>query len=115
MDFLLNLLLALIVLLHLGFLVLEIFLWNTTMGRKIFHLTVEDAQTTRKLAMNQGLYNGFLAAGCLWALVSGSFAVQLFFISCVFIAGMFGTLTVSRRIFWIQGLPAMLALIILVR
>jgi putative membrane protein len=93
--------------------VLEMFLWVKPLGRKVFSMTEEVALSSQKLAANQGLYNGFLAAGCLWAAFSGQFSVQLFFLSCVFIAGIYGALTVSRRIFWIQGLPAMITLILL--
>lgn len=73
----------------------------------------EYADSTRSLAANQGLYNGFLAVGLMWAAISGQFSVQLFFLGCVFVAGVFGAMTVSRSIFWVQAMPAMLALIIL--
>ncbi len=73
----------------------------------------EYAESTSRLAANQGLYNGFLAAGLVWAVYSGQFSVQLFFLSCVFVAGVFGALTVSRNIFWVQAMPAILALMLL--
>lgn len=113
MSALLTGLIALIALLHLYFLVLEMFLWTKPLGRKVFRMSQEQAQSTQKLAANQGLYNGFLVAGLIWAALSSEFAVQLFFLSCVFIAGVFGALTVSRKIFWVQAMPAMLALILL--
>ncbi len=113
MNSLLNLLIVLIALLHFLFMLLEIFLWTKPLGRKVFKLKPEYAESTRRLAANQGLYNGFLAAGMVWAFLSGQFSVQLFFLSCVFIAGVFGALTVSRTIFWVQAMPAMLALVIL--
>jgi putative membrane protein len=115
MAFVLNILLLLIALLHVGFLVLEMLLWNKPLGRKIFSMKPEQAAATQKLAANQGLYNGFLAAGLLWGLWSGQFSVQLFFLLCVFVAGVFGALSVSRSIFWVQALPAMLALLVLVQ
>ena len=111
----LNLLLLLIALLHVGFLVLEMFLWNQSLGRKIFAMKPEQAAATQKLAANQGLYNGFLAAGLLWGWWSGIFSVQLFFLLCVFVAGVFGALSVSRKVFWIQAMPAILALLALVQ
>ncbi len=99
-----NLVIALVALLHLWFLVLEMFLWTKPLGMKTFRLTPEFAAASKSLAMNQGLYNGFLAAG----LGSGDTAVKLFFLGCVVIAGVFGAATVSRRIFWIQALPALI-------
>ena len=113
MDSVLNLLLILIALLHFLFLILEMFLWTKPAGRKIFSMQQDRADLTKTLAANQGLYNGFLAAGLVWAVISGQFSVQLFFLSCVFIAGIFGALTVSKSIFWVQALPAILALIVL--
>ena len=113
MELLLNLLLILIALLHALFMLLEMVLWDKPVGRKIFGLSESFAQQSRALAANQGLYNGFLVAGLIWSIVSGLFSLQLFFLSCVFIAGMFGAMTVSRRIFWIQAMPAILALLLL--
>lgn len=109
----LNFLIILIALLHFLFFIVEMFLWAKPMGRKIFRMKQEYAESTKRLAANQGLYNGFLAAGLFWAVISGQFSVQLFFLSCVFIAGVFGALTVNRSIFWIQAMPAILALILL--
>ncbi len=110
-----NVLTALVALLHAWFLVLEMFLWDTPYGRRTFALTEEKARATKALAMNQGLYNGFLAAGLVWSLALGptSFAMKLFFLLCVFGAGIFGALTASRKIFWIQAMPAGVALILL--
>lgn len=113
MNGIFNLILLLMVILHLLFLILEMFLWTKPAGRKIFRMSEEYAMSSRKLAANQGLYNGFLAAGCLWGLIGGTFSVQLFFLSCIFIAGVFGAITVSRTIFWVQAMPAIVALILL--
>jgi len=101
--------------LHLGFLVLEMFLWTKPIGRKIFRTTPEFAEASKALAMNQGLYNGFLAAGLTWGLLLRSYGdnVKIFFLSCVVIAGFFGAATVSRRILFIQALPAAIALVLL--
>ena len=110
-----NALTALVALLHLWFLVLEMFLWTTPTGRRSFGLTPEFAQQSRALAANQGLYNGFLAAGLAWGLWLGAagFAIKLFFIGCVIVAGVFGALTASRKILFIQALPAALAFALL--
>lgn len=108
-----TLLTALVALLHLYFLVLEIFLWDTPYGRRVFGLTPEFAAASRKLAMNQGLYNGFLAAGLVWGLAAGGemgFAVRVFFLACVVVAGVFGGLTANRKILFVQALPGALAL-----
>ena len=103
---------ALVALLHLGFLVLEMFLWDKPFGRRTFRLSVEQAASTKVLAANQGLYNGFLSAGLVWGLVMGAegFGVKAFFLVCVIVAGVFGAATVSRRILWIQAMPAAIAL-----
>lgn len=103
---------AFVALQHVGFLVLEMFLWTRPLGRKVFRLTPERAEATRVLAANQGLYNGFLAAGLVFGLLRGGGdpAVVRFFLACVVVAGVFGAATVSRRILWIQALPAAVAL-----
>ncbi len=108
--------LAIIAILHTGFLVLEMFLWEKPLGRKIFSLSVEKASVTRVLAMNQGLYNGFLAAGLFWGLWIGNEGLQIkvFFALCVLVAGIFGAATVSFRIFWFQATPAIIALALLI-
>jgi putative membrane protein len=102
--------------LHVYFLVLEMFLWRTPFGRRTFRMTQEVADSSAKLAANQGLYNGFLAAGLLWGLfaygiVSGR-AILSFFLACVIIAGLYGGATVSRRIVLIQSVPAVIALVL---
>jgi len=100
--------------LHLGFLVLEMFLWQTPFGRRTFRTTPETAASSAVLAANQGLYNGFLAAGLLWGLifygVGAGRAILTFFLACVIVAGVYGAATVSRRILLIQALPAGVAL-----
>ncbi|MDC8774014.1 DUF1304 domain-containing protein [Roseateles albus] len=110
MTLIANALLALVAGLHIYFLVLEMFLWTKPLGLKTFRLTPEFAQASKALAANQGLYNGFLAAGLLWGLSLGAagHAVQLFFLGCVVVAGLFGAATVSRKIAFIQALPAAL-------
>ena len=97
--------------LHLWFLVLEMFLWDKPLGRRTFGMTPDKAAATKSLAMNQGLYNGFLAAGLLWGLAAGV-QVQVFFLACVIVAGVFGAATASRKILWVQALPGLLALIL---
>ena len=106
---------ALVALLHGYFLVLEMFLWDKPLGMKTFQLTPERARDTKALAANQGLYNGFLAAGLLWGLWlgSGGFQIKLFFLVCVLAAGVFGAATVNRRILLAQGLPAALGIALL--
>jgi putative membrane protein len=113
MDVVANIFLVLIAVLHLWFLVLEMFLWNHPIGRKTFKMTPEYSQASATLAANQGLYNGFLAAGLVWGLVSGEFSVKLFFLVCVLIAGIYGGLTAKRSILYLQALPALLGLILL--
>ncbi|OYU48471.1 MAG: hypothetical protein CFE31_12675 [Rhizobiales bacterium PAR1] len=103
---------ALIALLHVYILVLEMFLWETPRGRKAFGTTAEFAAQTRVLAANQGLYNGFLAAGLIWSLYlgAGGGAIRVFFLLCVLVAGLYGAATANRRILFIQAVPAALAL-----
>jgi putative membrane protein len=109
-----QILIALVALLHIYFLVLEMFLWDTPYGRRVFRLTPETAKTSKVLAANQGLYNGFLAAGLIWGLSlgEGGRPVQVFFLLCVFVAGIFGGLTASRRILLVQAFPALVALVL---
>jgi len=95
--------------LHLWFLVLEMFLWDQPLGRRTFGMSPEKAAATKQLAMNQGLYNGFLAAGLLWGVLAGD-DVKIFFLACVVVAGVFGALTASRKILWVQALPGLVAL-----
>lgn len=107
-----NIVVALVALLQFYFLVLEMFLWEKPVGRKAFGLTVELAQSTKVLAANQGLYNGFLAAGLVWGLSQGSTGthVTVFFLCCVLIAGVYGGVTASRKILLVQALPAAIGL-----
>jgi putative membrane protein len=107
-----NVLVGLVALLHVYFLVLEMFLWDKPFGRKTFGLTQEFATASKVLAANQGLYNGFLAAGLAWGLALGpdGGAVKVFFLVCVLVAGIFGAATVSRKILFVQALPAAVAL-----
>src|SRR3954447_4921554 len=112
-----NLLVALVAALHIYFLVLEMFLWTKPLGLKTFHNTPEKAQESAVLAANQGLYNGFLAAGLIWGLLQAvpslAFQIKVFFLLCVIVAGAYGAATVSRRILYVQAAPAALALILL--
>ncbi|WVT74105.1 DUF1304 domain-containing protein [Sinorhizobium chiapasense] len=110
-----NSLIALTGLLHFGFLVLEMFLWTGPRGRAVFRMTPEQAETTRVLAANQGLYNGFLAAGLFWSLIqsepSFAFELKVFFLVCVIVAAIYGAWSVKPRILFIQGGPAIAALV----
>ena len=103
-------LVVLVAVLDAWFLVLEMFLWTRPAGLKTFRNTPEKAETTRVLAANQGLYNGFLAAGLLWGLVTAQWNVVVFFLLCVVVAALYGAWSVSRRIFYVQGVPAIAAL-----
>lgn len=105
---------TLVALLHIYFLVLEMFLWTKPAGRKAFGLSAEQAASTKVMAANQGLYNGFLAAGLLWGVALGDagVAIRVFFLACVLVAGVFGAATASRKILFVQGLPAALGLIL---
>lgn len=105
-----NILVGIVALLHIGFLVLEMFLWDHPVGRKSFKMTPEYSKASATLAANQGLYNGFLAAGLIWGLVIGDSAVKIFFLICVLIAGIYGGFTAKRSILYMQALPALLAL-----
>lgn len=107
-----NVAVALVAILHLWFLALEMFFWRKPLGRRVFGLSPEFAKASAALAANQGLYNGFLAAGLVWGLVLGAdgFAIKVFFLGCVIVAGVFGALTASRKILWIQALPGVVAL-----
>jgi putative membrane protein len=103
-------LIVLVALLHLYFLVLEMFLWTRPAGLKVFRNTPEKAAITRVLAAHQGLYNRFLAAGLLWAAATSRQDVALFFLGCVVGAGLYGAATVSRRILYVQAVPAVAAI-----
>ena len=112
-----NVLVALVAALHVYFLILEMFLWTKPLGLKTFRNSPEKAQESAALAANQGLYNGFLAAGLIWGLVQAvpgfAFQIKVFFLLCVIVAGVYGAATVSRRILVVQAAPAALALILL--
>ncbi len=110
MDLIATVLVVLVALLHAYFLILEMFLWTRPLGLKTFRNTPEKAETTRVLAANQGLYNGFLAAGLLWGLVTAQGNVVFFFLLCVIVAALYGAWSVNKRIFFVQGLPAIAAL-----
>lgn len=104
-----NILVVLVALLHIAFMVLEMFFWDHDVGRRIFQMTPELSAGSATLAFNQGLYNGFLAAGLLWSLLTKRTDVTLFFLICVIIAGIVGGLTAKPTIIFTQGLPALLA------
>ena len=112
MNIIVNIITGVVALLHIGFLTIEMFLWDKPTGRNVLHTTAEFAAQSKTLAANQGLYNGFLAAGLIWGLFAGD-AVKIFFLSCVVVAGIFGAFTVSKRIFYIQALPALMGLVLL--
>jgi len=105
---------GLVAVLHLYFLTLEMFLWKKPFGRKTFGLTPELAEATASLAANQGLYNGFLAAGLIWGLYLGAagLSIKVFFLVCVVIAGVFGAATANRKILWVQAVPGAIALVL---
>jgi len=106
-----QILVAIVALLHAYFLVLEMFLWTKPAGRRAFGTTQEQAEQSRVLAMNQGLYNGFLAAGLIWGLLAGRRDVKVFFLSCVVVAGIFGGITAKTSILVTQALPGLIALV----
>jgi putative membrane protein len=108
-----NIVVAIVALIHVYILVLEMFLWDRPIGLRTFNMDLDFAIATRVMAANQGLYNGFLAAGLFWGLFAGYTDVQRFFLGCVAMAGVYGALTVNARILLIQGGPAFLGLILL--
>jgi len=114
MSTLANIVIAIIALMHLWFLVLEMFLWDKPAGRRAFGLTPEFAAQSKVLAANQGLYNGFLAAGLIWGLILGNAAegthVKTFFLACILVAGVYGGFTATRKVLWIQAMPALIGL-----
>jgi putative membrane protein len=107
-----NLAVAVVALLHVYFLVLEMFLWDKPRGLRTFGLTPEFAAASKSLAANQGLYNGFLAAGLIWGLALGANGepIKIFFLGCIIVAGVFGAFTANLKILWVQALPAAVAL-----
>jgi len=118
MSTLANIVITIIALMHVWFLILEMLLWDKPTGRRAFGTTAEYAAQTKVLAANQGLYNGFLAAGLFWGLLLGGSEgvhVKLFFLGCVLVAGIYGGLTATRKVLWIQAAPAAagLALVLL--
>jgi len=104
-----NIMVGLVALLHAYFLVLEMFLWDKPRGMQVFGTTPEYAAASKTLAANQGLYNGFLAAGLIWGFFAGD-PVKIFFLACVIVAGGYGAATVNLKILWVQALPAAIAL-----
>lgn len=112
MNVVANIVIAIVGALHIGFLVLEMFLWQKPFGLKTFNMTKGVAESSATLAANQGLYNGFLAAGLFWSVFSGMASIKIFFLVCVLIAGIYGGLTAKRSILYLQALPALIGLIL---
>jgi putative membrane protein len=117
MIFAADVLTGIVAFLHIYFLVLEMFLWATPFGARTFDRPLEEMEQSKQLAANQGLYNGFLAAGLFWSFATGAFDTRVFFLSCIVIAGIYGALTASRKILFVQAIPgaAALAVTILAR
>lgn len=115
MSTLANIVVLLVALLHIYILILEMFLWDKPRGLKAFGLTPELAAQTKVLAANQGLYNGFLAAGLLWGLYLGEagYSIKIFFLLCVLVAGLYGAATANKRILFVQAVPAAVGLVLL--
>lgn len=111
-----KILIAIVAAIHIYILVLEMFLWDTNTGRKAFKLSAEFSRDTRVMAANQGLYNGFLAAGLIWGLWlgAGGAHITVYFLVCVLIAGIYGGITANKKILYVQALPAFLALLALI-
>jgi putative membrane protein len=106
---------ALIAFEHIYFMILEMFYWDKPLGLKVFGLKLEKAKASKTLAQNQGIYNGFLAAGLIWSIINNTFSSQiaLFFLTCVFIAGIFGAITTNKiKLFYVQSLPAIITIIL---
>ncbi len=114
MTILANIAVALVALLHSAFLVLEMFLWSKPIGHRVFGLPPDVMAASAPLAANQGLYNGFMAAGLVWGLSldTAGFGIKVFFLACVVVAGLFGAATAKRSILWFQALPGAVALIL---
>ena len=110
-----NIIIAIVAFLHVYFLVLEMFLWDKSLGLRTFKLTPDFAKASKVLAANQGLYNGFLAAGLLWGLSLGEAgtSIKVFFLCCILVAGLYGAATVGRKILYFQALPAAIGLFLL--
>lgn len=111
-----TLLIILVAAIHIYIMILEMFLWDTAIGRKAFNLSADFAHATKTLAANQGLYNGFLAAGLLYGVWAGEqgLAFKFFFLVCVVIAGIYGAITAHKKILYVQALPALMALVALI-
>jgi len=101
---------CIVIALHVGFMILEMFFWKRPLGRRLFGLSQEFADQSATLAANQGLYNGFLAVGLAWGLIEADGRALIFFLCCVIIAGIYGALSAKPSIFWIQAMPAIIAL-----
>ena len=115
MKFLAGLLTFIVALLHLAFMALEMFFWNAPLGHKIFGMTAEVAAASEVLAFNHGLYNGILAVGLLWGLMAGKHSVKVFFLLAIIVAGVVGGLTAKMSIIYIQALPALIALLLVLK
>ena len=115
MDMLANGAVAIVAVIHIYILILEMFLWDKPAGLRAFGQTPVQAAASKVLAANQGLYNGFLAAGLIWGLILGhdGFGVKIFFLTCVIVAGIYGAITASKKILYVQALPALVALVLL--
>lgn len=114
MHLLANIMVGLVAVIHIYILVLEMFLWDKPAGLRAFGQSLEQARASKVLAANQGLYNGFLAAGLIWGLLADrGFHIEIFFLTCVIIAGLYGAATASRKILWVQAMPALVALVLL--
>ncbi|WP_408096008.1 DUF1304 domain-containing protein [Peredibacter sp. HCB2-198] len=109
-----NALVLLVALLHVWFMILEMYFWTRPLGRKAFGLTKESAEATKVMAQNQGIYNGFLAAGLIWGVISHLHDVKVFFLACVIVAGIVGAFTANKKILYIQAFPALAALMAVV-
>lgn len=114
MKLLAKLLVILVALEHIGILILEMFLWDGPIGQRVFSMTPEQSASSAVLAMNQGLYNGFLAAGLLWGAWANRYDVKIFFLGCVMVAGMFGAATAQTSILFTQAAPATLAMVLVI-
>ena len=111
MNILANILVVIVAFLHIGFMILEMFLWNGPTGQRIFAMTPEMSAATAVLAANQGLYNGFIAAGLLWGVSSNRIDLRVFFLSCVVLAGVFGGISAKSTILVTQAAPGLIALV----
>jgi len=112
MQLVTNLVIAFVALSHVGFMVLEMFFWDHPVGQRIFAMTPEVSASSAALAANQGLYNGFLAAGLVWGLLCDRREIKIFFLSCIIVAGIFGAVTAKATILFTQAMPAAIALIL---